>query len=147
MPDTGFDNITPERIMVERGFEFVKGTWQRQRSFSPAVSTRGGRIVWVAGHGAATDSDGNPLDGDFAAQARQSFRNMAATLAQAGATLADLTTMTVFITDARFGDEFVRIRSEFFEEDKWPASALITCAGMAVPAMLVEIQGIAVVDD
>ena len=131
--------------MVERSY--VTGTWQRNRSFSPAVSTRGGRIVWVAGHGAATDSDGNSLAGNFAAQTRQSFRNMEATLAQAGATLADLTTMTVFITDARFGTEFVNIRAEYFDEDKWPASALITCAGMAVPEMLVEIQGIAVVDD
>jgi enamine deaminase RidA (YjgF/YER057c/UK114 family) len=131
--------------MVERSF--VKGTWQRSRAFSPAVSTRGGRIVWAAGHGAAKDSDGNSLAGDFAAQSRQSFRNLEASLHQAGATLADLTTMTVFITDARFGDEFVKIRGEFFAEDRWPASALITCAGMAVPDMLVEIQGIAVVDD
>ena len=131
--------------MTERSY--VKGTWQRERSFSPAVSTRGGRIVWVAGHGAATDSDGNSLAGDFAAQARQSFRNLEASLRQAGATLADLTTMTVFITDARYGNEFVKIRAEFFEEYKWPGSALITCAAMAVPAMMVEIQGIAVVDD
>ena len=131
--------------MVERNF--VEGTWQRARSFSPAVVTRGGRIVWVAGHGAAKDENGNSLAGDFAAQTHQSFRNMAASLNAAGATLADLTTMTVFITDARFGNEFVKIRAEYFEEDKWPASALITCAGMAVPEMLVEIQGIAVIDE
>lgn len=131
--------------MIERSF--VKGTWQRERAFSPAVSTRGGRIVWVAGHGAARDSDGNSLAGDFTAQTHQSFRNLEASLKAAGATLADLTTMTVFITDARYGNEFVKIRAEYFEPDKWPASALITCAGMAVPEMLVEIQGIAVVDD
>jgi 2-iminobutanoate/2-iminopropanoate deaminase len=131
--------------MVERSY--VKGTWQRERSFSPAVSTRGGRIVWVAGHGAVRDSDGKSLAGDFTAQTHQSFRNMAASLEAAGATLADLTTMTVFITDVRFGNEFTKIRAEYFEADKWPASALITCAGMAAPEMLVEIQGIAVVDD
>lgn len=131
--------------MVERSF--VKGTWQRERSFSPAISTRGGRIVWAAGHGAARDSDGNSLAGDFAGQTHQSFRNLEASLKAAGATLADMTTMTVFITDVRFGSEFVKIRAEYFEADKWPASALITCAGMAVPEMLVEIQGIAVVDD
>jgi enamine deaminase RidA (YjgF/YER057c/UK114 family) len=131
--------------MAERSY--VKGTWQRERSFSPAVSTRGGRIVWVAGHGAVRDADGKSLAGDFAAQTHQSFRNMAASMKAAGATLADLTTMTVFIIDARYGGEFVRIRAEYFDADKWPASALITCAGMAVPEMLVEIQGIAVVDD
>jgi len=131
--------------MVER--RYVKGTWQRERAFSPAVSTRGGRMVWVAGHGAVRDGDGKSLAGDFAAQTHQSFRNMAASLEAAGGTLADLTTMTVFITDVRFGTEFTRIRAEYFAADKWPASALITCAGMAAPEMLVEIQGIAVVDD
>ena len=131
--------------MVER--EHFGGTWQRDRSFSPAVTTQGGKLVWVAGHGAPVDDRGNSLAGDFAAQARQCFKNMAVTLERTGATLADLVTMTVFITDSRNGDEFTRIRAEYFEQDKWPASALITCDGLAQPAMLVEIQGIAVVED
>jgi enamine deaminase RidA (YjgF/YER057c/UK114 family) len=131
--------------MVER--EYFGGTWQRDRSFSPAVTTKGGRMVWVAGHGAPVDDRGNSLAGNFAAQARQCFKNMQVTLDRTGATLADLVTMTVFITDPRDGDEFVRIRNEFFAQDKWPASALITCDGLAQPAMMVEIQGIAVVDD
>lgn len=131
--------------MVER--EHFAGTWQRDRTFSPVVTTRGGTMVWVAGHGAPIDDRGKSLAGNFSAQARQCFRNMEVTLERAGATLAALTTMTVFITDDRFGDEFVKIRGEFFEQDKWPASALITCAGLAQPAMMVEIQGIAVIDD
>lgn len=131
--------------MVER--EFFGGSWQRDRSFSPAVTTKGGTIVWVAGHGAPIDDRGNSLAGNFAAQARQCFRNMQVTLERSGASLTDLVTMTVFITDSRNGDEFVQIRSEFFEKDKWPASALITCDGLAKPAMMVEIQGIAVIDD
>ncbi|MBT5457239.1 MAG: RidA family protein [Rhodospirillaceae bacterium] len=131
--------------MVER--EYHSGTWQRDRSFSPAVTTKGGTMVWVAGHGAPIDDKGNSLAGNFAAQARQCFKNMQVTLERTGATLADMVTMTVFITDSRFGDEFVQIRNEFFEQNKWPASAMITCDGLAKPAMMVEIQGIAVVED
>lgn len=131
--------------MIER--EHYSGTWQRNRSFSPAVTTQGGKIVWVAGHGAPTDDRGNSLAGNFAAQTRQVFRNMQVTLERTGASLADMVTMTVFITDSRFGDEFTQIRAEFFEQDKWPASALITCDGLANPDMMVEIQGIAVIED
>jgi enamine deaminase RidA (YjgF/YER057c/UK114 family) len=131
--------------MVER--EHYSGTWQRDRSFSPVVTTRGGTMVWVAGHGAPIDENGKSLAGDFAAQARQCFKNMQATLERTGASLSDLVTMTVFITDSRYGDEFVKIRSEYFAEDKWPASAMITCDGLAKPAMMVEIQAIAVIDD
>ena len=131
--------------MIER--EHFGGTSQRDRTFSPAVTTVGGKMVWVAGHGAPIDDQGNSLAGNFGAQARQCFKNMAVTLERTGASLSDLVTMTVFITDSRNGDEFTRIRGEFFAQDKWPASALITCDGLAQPAMLVEIQGIAVVAD
>ena len=84
---------------------FYPGRWQQQRAFSPLVETRGGRTLWVAGHGGLHGTD-QPLDGDFDGQARQAFRNLAATLAQARATLSDIVTMTVFIIDARYGEPF-----------------------------------------
>lgn len=125
---------------------YIEGTWQKNRAFSPAVITRGGRMVWVAGHGAPVDDDGNSLAGDFDAQVHQSFKLMAATMERAGATLQDLVTMTVFIIDSRHGDSFTELRKDYFP-DGFPASAMITVSGFAQPAMMVEIQGIAVVDD
>ena len=65
------------------------------------------------------------------------------TLEEAGGKLADMVTMTVFITDARYGDRFTELRKEIFDDD-FPASALITVAGLAHPEILVEVQGIAV---
>jgi enamine deaminase RidA (YjgF/YER057c/UK114 family) len=126
--------------------KFYAGTWQQQRAFSPAVATRGGRILWVAGHGGLHGAD-QPLDGDFDGQARQAFKNLAATLEQAGGNLSDIVTMTVFIIDARYGDRFTEIRKETFPAGNYPASALITVAGFARPSMMVEIQCVAVVPD
>ena len=83
--------------------------------------------------------------GDFEAQTRESFRLLEATLERAGAKLQDMVTMTVFIIDNRFGDRFTEMRKDIFPEGNYPASALITCAGFANTAMMVEIQGIAVV--
>ncbi len=40
---------------------------------------------------------------------------------------------------------FTEIRKEYFP-DGFAASAMITCAGFAQPEMMVEIQGIAVID-
>ena len=125
---------------------YLKGTWQEDRSFSPCVVTKGGTVVWVAGHGAPRDAAGNSLAGDFDAQTREAFKLLEATLARAGAKLQDMTTMTVFISDSRHGTQFTEIRKEYFP-DGFPASALITCAGFAVPEMMVEIQGIAVIND
>jgi len=123
---------------------FVRGTWQQKRAFSPAVVTQGAsRIVWVAGHTGQKADDGRSLAGDFDAQCRQTFRNIEKTLAEAGAKLADLVTMTVFLSDARHTTRMTEIRTEIFGRD-FPASAAITVTGFADPSILLEIQGVAV---
>jgi enamine deaminase RidA (YjgF/YER057c/UK114 family) len=108
------------------------------------VITEGGRIVWLAGQVGSAAASGNSLAGDFDGQVREVFSRLSQTLEEAGGNLADMVTMTVFITDARFGDRFTELRKEIFG-DNFPASALITVAGLARPEMLVEVQGIAVI--
>ena len=66
-------------------------------------------------------------------------------LEAAGGSLDNLVTMTVFITDMRFGDEFVRLRGEILSKD-YPASALIGVSQLANPEALIEIQAIAALD-
>ena len=123
---------------------FVRGTWQQKRAFSPAVVTAGAdRIVWLAGHTGHVDDAGKSLAGDFDAQCRQTFRNMERTLAEAGAKLGDLVTMTVFLIDVRHTTRMTEIRTEIFGKD-FPASAAITAAGFADPAIMIEIQAVAV---
>lgn len=125
--------------------EYFEGTWQKDRSFSPAVVTGGNaRTVWVAGHGGLFDDDHRMLKGDFDAQVRQAFANIEATLGRVGASLSDIVSMTVYIADTRHGDRFVEIRKEFFPET-FPASTLVTVTGFARPEMLVEITPVAVI--
>jgi 2-iminobutanoate/2-iminopropanoate deaminase len=125
---------------------FVRGTWQQKRAFSPAVITEGAqKMVWVAGHTGQTADDGRSLAGDFDAQCRQTFRNIEKTLAEAGAKLADLVTVTVFLSDPRHTTRMTEIRAEIFGKD-FPASAAITVTGFADPTMLIEIQGVAVLE-
>ena len=123
---------------------FVRGTWQVKRAFSPAVIADGARrMIFVAGHTGQADDDGKSLAGDFDAQFRQTFRNIEKTLAQAGGTLRDMVTMTVFLSDARHTTRMPELRAELFGNDL-PASAAITVQGFAQPEMMIEVQGIAV---
>jgi 2-iminobutanoate/2-iminopropanoate deaminase len=123
---------------------FIRGTWQQQRAYSPAVITEGAeRIIWLAGQGGHVDDDGKSLAGNFDAQCRQTFRNLEKTLAEAGAKLSDMVTMTVFLLDARHTTRMTEIRREILGKD-FAASAAITVAGFAVPEMMIEIQGVAV---
>lgn len=127
---------------VER--RWLKREAAQARAYSQAVVTEGGKIVWLAGQVGATDASGKSLAADFDGQVREVFALLGATLAEAGGQLADMVTMTVFITDARYGDRFTQLRQEIFG-DNFPASALITVAGLARPELLVEVQGMAVV--
>src|SRR6516225_9555059 len=123
---------------------YLKRQTAQARAYSQAVVSDGGKVVWLAGQVAAEDTSGKSLAGDFDGQVHEVFSRLEKTLDDVGGALADMVTMTVFITDGRFGDRFTQLRKEIFG-DNFPASALITVAGLARPELLVEVQGIAVV--
>jgi 2-iminobutanoate/2-iminopropanoate deaminase len=124
---------------------FVRGARAESRAYSPAVITEGAaKTIWVAGHTGAVDDNGKSLAGDFDAQCRQTFRNIEKTLAEAGAKLADIVTMTVFLIDSRYTTRMTELRTQILGKD-FPASAAITVAGFALPEMMIEIQCVAVV--
>jgi len=123
---------------------YLKRPAAQARAYSQAVISEGGKVVWLAGQTAAEDASGKTLAGDFDGQVREVFSRLGKTLAEAGGALGDMVTMTVFITDARLGDRFTQLRKEIFGDD-FPASALITVAGLARPELLVEVQGVAVI--
>jgi enamine deaminase RidA (YjgF/YER057c/UK114 family) len=127
--------------------QYIPGTWEANRSFSPAVITTGGRVAWLAGVGAWKDERGEVIRGDFAGQVNATFREISETLARFGGSLSDIVSMTVWILDARHGDTFTELRKAWFPDGRYPASALITAAGFARPEMMVEIQAVAVLGD
>jgi 2-iminobutanoate/2-iminopropanoate deaminase len=110
----------------------------QERAFSRAVTTDGGKTIWLGGQ------TGSP-DNNFEGQTREIFSELDKTIkAVGGSGLADMVTMTVFITDVRNGDRLTEIRKDIFK-NCFPASALITVTGLARPGLLLEIQGMAVV--
>ena len=122
-----------------------KSERQKQRAYSPAVITQGGKTVWLAGQTATEDEKGNNIAGNFEAQVRTIFSLIDKTMQSCGGSLANMVTMTVFINDVRNGDRFVEMRRDFFPNGNYPASALITVSNFARPGMLIEIQGVAVI--
>jgi 2-iminobutanoate/2-iminopropanoate deaminase len=125
--------------------QYLKPT-VKERSYAAGVVTQGGRIVWLAGIGGTNKDDGTKIT-DFADQTRQAFHRIDATLKQAGGKLDDLVSMIVMLRNQSDGDTFVKVRSEFFKNDKFPASMLITAKDFANADIMVEIQSVAVVGD
>ena len=117
------------------------------RTYSPAVTTEGGKTIWLAGETTTTDLNGKDNRSNMEAQARTVFALIDQTLQRAGGKLSDVVSMTVYLTDPRNGQIFQKVRSETFAKGRYPASAQVTVSALAVPGMLVEIQAIAVVGD
>ncbi len=128
--------------------EYMEKTpFQLSRAFSPGVITEGGRIVWVAGQTATRDNNGADIANNFEAQVRQVFSQVDQVLKRAGGSLANVVSMTVFIKESRYGDRFVEMRKDMFQNGNYPGSALITVTNFARPGIEIEIQAIGVIGD
>jgi len=92
----------------------------------------------------AFDSDGNVVGEDVYAQTKQTFKNIEEVLAAAGATMADVIKINTFLTDISQYGAFGRARTEAFPAGV-PASAVYAAPALVMPALLVEVEAIAVV--
>jgi reactive intermediate/imine deaminase len=110
--------------------------------FSRAV--RVGDTVYVSGTVAWGDDGRLVGEGDVYAQARQTLRNIEAALAEAGASLRDVVRTRIYLTDIDRWREAARAHAEAFGDVK-PASSMVEVSRLAEPAMLVEIEAVAVV--
>ena len=128
--------------------EYMEKTpFQLSRAFSPGVITEGGKIVWVAGQTAMRDNENRDISNNFEAQTKQVFSQIDQVLKRAGGSLANVVQMTVFIKESRYGDRFVEMRKDMFQNGNYPGSALITVTNFARPGIEIEIQAIGVIGD
>ena len=101
-------------------------------------------MIFVSGQ-LARDENGQMVGGQsMLEQARQCLRNIEASLAAAGATMADVVWTTVYTTDMREFREIVAAREEFFKSNL-PTSTMIEIGHLTEPAAKVEIQVIAAI--
>lgn len=126
------------------GKRYVKNAHAQANSYSQAVITAPGRMIWLAGQTGAVD-DGGKLINDFDGQVRQIFHAFSDTLAQANAKLSDIVSVTCFLKDIRYAKQLTTIRGEILG-DNFPGSAVINITALATPLTLIEIQGVAVVN-
>jgi 2-iminobutanoate/2-iminopropanoate deaminase len=104
-------------------------------------AVRFGNILYVSGL-TARDAEGKLVGGtDAAAQTRQILMNLNRVLDAAGATMADVLKVTVFLTNIDDRAAINPVRQEFFGSAR-PASTLIEVSRLALPDMKVEIEAV-----
>lgn len=109
--------------------------------YSQAV--RAGNLLFLSGQIPLDPVTGELVQGDFPSQARRVFANLKAVLAQAGATFANVTRATVYLTDLGNFQALNGIYAEAFGDHK-PARSTVGVASLPKGAT-VEIDLIAMV--
>jgi reactive intermediate/imine deaminase len=114
--------------------------------FEPFCLSQGFRIgdmILLSGQ-AAIAKDGTVVGiGDFDTQADQVFRNIAALLALAGASLADVVKVTIYLTDMQHFSRVVALRRKWFT-DPYPADSIVEVRALALPDLMIEIEATAI---
>ncbi|QLG26064.1 RidA family protein [Halorarum halophilum] len=118
--------------------------WESAVGYSRAV--RVGDRVEVAGT-TATGDDGEVVGrGDAAEQTKVAIGNVETALVEAGSGLEDVVRTRLFVTDVDDWEAVGRAHGEAFGEVR-PATTLVEVSALVDPAMLVEVEAVAVVDD
>ena len=117
--------------------------WKWDDNFYMSQGIQIGNAIYTSGQ-VALDSDGNVLgQGDMKAQTRQALENVRSVLEAAGASMADVVKVTVYVTDISRLGETHEVRPDFFP-DPPPASTGIEVSALAFPGLLVEIEAVAI---
>jgi len=107
-------------------------------------AVRAGDLLFVSGF-VPVDGEGHLVGGDdVVAQTRQVFANLAAVLAAAGATFADVVKVTVYLTDVEDRARINPVRQELFGDAR-PASTLVEVSALAIPGAKLEVEAVALV--
>ncbi|GAA1717936.1 RidA family protein [Fodinicola feengrottensis] len=110
--------------------------------YSHAVVYKGQTVV-ISGQ-VPLDADGVLVGPDDpAAQIEQVFTNLETALAAAGATMADVVKLTVFLTDLADLPIFRAVRDKHITVDTPPASSLVQVSGLVHPGFRVEVEALA----
>jgi enamine deaminase RidA (YjgF/YER057c/UK114 family) len=100
----------------------------------------GNRLVFCSGQ-LGIGKDGI-VPADIEAQARLCFRAIAAILAEADMTLADIVRVNAYVVGAEYLAGYMKVRDEFMGNPP-PASTLMVVQGFARPEFKVEIEAVA----
>jgi enamine deaminase RidA (YjgF/YER057c/UK114 family) len=139
------NGMTHERL---RKFN-TRETYPEQRldnDLCQVVKARG-TLVFVRGQvGQDLANSASVARGDPAGQAEQAMRNVQQLLGEAGAGLADICKLTIYLTDPRYREPVYRTVGRWLK-GVFPVSTGLVVSALARPEWLVEIDVIAVIPD
>ena len=106
---------------------------------------KAGPFVFVSGQ-AGYDDDGMIVQGGFAAQGDQAFKNLNRALTAAGSSLEKVVKVTILVTDMEQFSHVVDLRRKYFSAP-YPADSIVEIRALYTPEAMIEIEAIAFASD
>lgn len=119
--------------------------WPKSFTFSPGV--RIGNMIMLSGTTATDDRGMLVGKGDIVAQTRQIFRKFAAILELAGGSLSNIVETTDYVLSLEEYQKTAEVRREVFNGPPWPAATGVVVSALVRADALIEIKGIAILND
>lgn len=117
--------------------------------YSHIAKVNSGTIAYLAGQ-VSSDASGKLIgEGDFEAQVEQVFRNLKIAAEAAGATMADIVKLNIYLVaevDQANVPKLRAIRDRYVNVEKPPASTLVVVSRLARPGWLIEIEAVAAIE-
>ena len=111
-----------------------------------AVVDKAAKLVYVGGQN-AVNAKGEVVGDDIATQSAQAYKNVIAALGAAGATMADVFKMTIYMVQGQsFAAGYAAIMPLIDPKTPPPTVSGIMVVGLANPKFLIEIEAVAAVD-
>src|SRR5205809_965838 len=122
-------SVSPAPRNGEQSMEFIHSD-QAPKAIGPySQAVKAGNIIYTSGQVSLDPATGEIVPGDFAAQARRVFDNLAAVLRAAGAEFRNVTKATVYLTDLANFQSLNTIYAQYFGDHK-PARTTVQVAAL-----------------
>jgi enamine deaminase RidA (YjgF/YER057c/UK114 family) len=118
------------------------GVSHRIGRYSDAIRVPAGYDQIVVSGTPGIDENGN-IPADFADEVRQVWRNVAAILEKAGASISDVVSVRQYLTREEDIKTYVEVRSEMITHE--PAGMLLVAKALMWPEIHVEVEAVALV--
>ncbi len=122
------------------------GVWRAFGSNSMGLVVDKGRQVLLGGQVAWDDRRHVVGVGDMRVQARQTFRNIQASLAAVGGEMDDVVSIVTYVTTPDGLRDIHEVRTEFFSPP-YPVSTLVQVAALVEQDLLIEVTATAIVPE
>jgi len=118
--------------------------------YSHVAKVNKGTLIYLAGQVSSGASGKLVGEGNFEAQTEQVFANVKIAVEAAGATMADIVKLNIYIVaevDPAQVPKMRAIRDRYVKVENPPASTLVVVSRLARPGWLIEVEAVAALDD